>query len=421
MRPFLSQFGTEMLLRLHAQGTMDGWVYTLTGFDDFFELRRVSFAEPMPASRLCSVCGLLPSLALRIPCGHVLCDLCLAQIAESEGCPYDGQKFVLADVRSISFERSELEQCRVFCAGGGGGGYECGFAGQLSELRIHLSQCGGGEAKCGKCRRPVVRGLSVHHYRQCSADTVPWKAEAIDAVAAAMCSTTDRRLGGGVNSEVDGGCWRQVPPGVDVDLQDTAVNSSNALLERVTGLERELRDLRKRCPGRDGERSSLSLRASSATVIPGPFRAASRPGVLITTCKFSDVYVGLESLGEGAKELRMSSDTYTLGGYTFRLDCEFSKDDRGTSVRLILFLRDGEWDGYVEWPFSKKVTLIIMHPRDAERDVRLPLAMDEYRMVKRPQAGAWNWGRWTDRVNWENVELRGFVDKETLYVNVEFD
>ncbi|KAH7981144.1 hypothetical protein HPB49_022041 [Dermacentor silvarum] len=394
---------------------MDGWVYTLTGFGDFFELRKVTFAEPMPESRVCSLCGVLPSLTHIIPCGHVLCELCLAQIAKSRGCPFDGEKFSLADVRSISFKRSELEQCRVFCCAGGGG-YECGFAGQLSQLRNHLSQCGSGNAKCGKCLRPVVRGLSLQHCLQCSGDSVTREAVVVR-------STTDRRLAS-VNSNVDGGRWREETPSWNVG-PDAAANGANALTERVADLERELHDVRKRCHGRVNERSSSSFRASkrraSLTVIPGPYRAASRPGVLITTCKFADIYVGHESLKEGEDELRKSSDTYTLGGYTFRLNCQFSKEKHGKSVRFILHLRDGEWDGYVEWPFSKKVTLIIMHPRDAERDVRLPLPMDEHRMVKKPQAGAWNWGQWTAKIKWENIELRGFVDKDTLYVNVEFD
>lgn len=228
-------------------------------------------------------------------------------------------------------------------------------------------------------------------------------------MAVGVRSTTDRRLAS-VNSDVDPGA---------------AANGANVLTERVADLERGLRDVRKRCHDRVDERSSSPFRASksraSLTVIPGPYRAASRPGVLITTCKFPDIYVVHESLKKGEKEVRISSDTYTLGGYTFRLDCQFSKERYGTSVRFILLLRDGEWDGYLEWPFSKKVTLIIMHLRDAERDVRLPLPMDEHRMVKKPQAGAWNWGQWTAKIKWENIELRGFVDKETLYVNVEFE
>ncbi|KAH7971512.1 hypothetical protein HPB49_025290 [Dermacentor silvarum] len=399
---------------------MDGWSYTLAGFGDFLELRRVTFAEPMPATRVCGVCGLLPSLTRHLPCGHVLCDLCVAQIVKCEGCPFDGRKFALADVRSIAFERSELDQCRVHCTacdGSTGSGNQCDFAGKLSELRSHLSFCGNGEAKCGKCHRPVFRGMAVYHYRQCSGETVQRR-------AAAVGSTVVGRPGG-FKKDLDEGRSRVRTPSRSVDA---AVNAANALAERVAGLERELLEVRKRCRSSDDdddEQGLSKLRASKnktpVTIIPGPYRAASGPGVLITTCKFADIYAGHATLNEDKRELRISSDTYTLGGYTFRLDCQFCKYKNETCVRFILFLREGDWDGYVEWPFSKKVTLIVMHPRDAGKDVRLPLCMDKERMVKKPKAGAWNWGQWTDKINWEYIELRGFIDKETLYVNVEFE
>ncbi|KAH7976886.1 hypothetical protein HPB52_021003 [Rhipicephalus sanguineus] len=83
----------------------NGWKYTLTGFGEFLEMRRVAFAEPMPPTRLCGVCGVLPRRTLLLPCNH---------IAE------------------------------------------------------HLTQCGGGKIKCCKCNRPVFRNHAVNHYRSCT-------------------------------------------------------------------------------------------------------------------------------------------------------------------------------------------------------------------------------------------------------------
>ncbi|KAH7984051.1 hypothetical protein HPB52_016542 [Rhipicephalus sanguineus] len=365
---------------------MDDWTYTLTGFGDFLELRRVSFAEPMAATRVCGVCGLLPSRVQVLPCEHVVCDLCYSHIGSSERCPVDGKKLEFpTEVHTITFKLSELEQSRVFCAAASGG---CGFAGKLCELKNHLTLCGGGEVRCGKCRRPIVRGLAGHHVRACPGETVEQRKAAVE--------------------------YRSRSAGL------------KCLVKRVASLERELREMRDGRNSGDEQRDSSYppdwKKRKSVPIIVGPFRAASAAGVLITTCKFADVYASHESLNEHKKERRISSDTYTLGGYTFRLDCEFSKGESETYyVRFILFLRDGEWDSYVEWPFSKKVTLIVMHPRDAANDIRLPLAMNECRVVKRPRSGSWNWGRWTDKINWESVELRGFVDRGILYVNVEFE
>ncbi|KAL1466793.1 hypothetical protein MTO96_026425 [Rhipicephalus appendiculatus] len=278
---------------LPAHNDMDSWTYTLTGFGDFLEMRSVSFAEPMPAGRVCGVCGVLPSRVLVLPCKHVLCHLCYSHVGgSSEYCPVDGRKLgCLALVYTIAFKLSQLEQSLVFCAAAGDG--VCGFVGRLSELKDHLAQCGGGEVQAAIVYRRLSEGGAKSFVEPVTAEA--WNGH-----------------GGG----------------------DEQQNSPNPTTE-----SKEL-----------------------APVIPGPLRAASGPGVLITTCEFTDVYAFDESPNEDIKERRISSATYTLGGYTFRLDCEFSRDEREACyVRFILFLRDGEWDSYVEWPFSKNVTLIVMH------------------------------------------------------------
>ncbi|XP_054924774.2 uncharacterized protein [Dermacentor andersoni] len=383
--------------------TTDGWTYTLTGFGEFLEMRRVSFAEPMPAARLCGVCGLLPSLTLVLPCGHVFCESCKSQIERADSCPFDGRKFADSDVHSMSIERSDLEQCRIVCAAGS---RVCGFVGKLSELGDHLTRCGGGETRCGKCQRPVFRSLVVDHYRRCTVGTL----------VAANAEADAKGLGDVGKTDVE--TPRALMLGKGVDLEAVFSCFTNALAEKVTSLERQLHEVQKKSTS--DEQSSLEA-AKEATVIQGPYRAASRAGVLITTCKFANVYAGLDSLNKKKKELRKPTDTYSLGGYTFNLDCKFSKDENEMNVCFALFLRQGEWDGYVEWPFKKKVTLIIMHPRNAGKDVRLPVTMDELDMVKRPHAGGSSWGRWTDQKKWKDIELHGYVEKGALYVNVELE
>ncbi|KAL1433796.1 hypothetical protein MTO96_012325 [Rhipicephalus appendiculatus] len=129
----------------------------------------------------------------------------------------------------------------------------------------------------------------------------------------------------------------------------------------------------------------------------------------------------LDSLNKEKTKLSHSTDTYLLGGYTFGLECEFTKNENQIDVAFALFLRDGEWDSYVEWPFKKAITLIVMHPKDASEDVRLPLKIDNQSVVKKPRGGAWNWGNSTITMNWNYIELHGYVDRNALYVNVEFE
>ncbi|KAH8019091.1 hypothetical protein HPB51_016729 [Rhipicephalus microplus] len=364
---------------------MEGYRYTLTGFGEFLELRSVSFAQPMAAIRVCVICGLVPSRIQVLRCGHGLCDHCYSHIESFDRCPADGAKLeARTSVEPLIFKLSDLEQRRVYCAAASDANSGCGFAGTLYELRNHLTQCGGGKVRCYKCHRPIARDSLRDQMRTCPGET-----EVRAAVGSHSCST-----------------------------EPTDVRS---LPERVASLERELRKVRQELQDL-GDPTDSKKRKSAPTIL-GPFCAASAAGVLITTCKFSDVDAAYDSLNRDNKTRRIASDTYMLGGYTFRLDCEFSKK-RPTAgyVRFIFHLRDGEWDSYVEWPFSKKVTLIVMHLRDAAKSIRLPLnPKSKCNMVQRPRSDSWNWGQWTTAIKWETIKLQGFVDKGALYLNVEFE
>ncbi|XP_075728877.1 uncharacterized protein LOC142771286 [Rhipicephalus microplus] len=377
-----------------------GWEYTLTGFGDFLEMRRVLFVEPMPATRLCGVCGLLPSRTSQLPCGHVFCDSCYSQVPQGKDrcCPFDGKKFTDSNVQTLSIERRELEQCRIVCAAGSS---VCNFSGKLSELADHMARCGSGETKCGKCERTVFRSLAVDHYRKCTGPSC-----AVNAEAAFKKAGDDAKM-----ADVESST-RQLMLSKGVDLEAVFSCFTNALAEKVATLERQLLEVQK---------NSSVATASKAAEIQGPYRAASKAGVLITTCKFAKIYKGLDSLNEKKKELTKSTDTYLLGGYTFELNCRFTKKENGVYLAFILFLRDGEWDSYVEWPFNKKVTFIVMHPRNESKDIRLPVTMDGHDLVKKPSAGASNWGRYTGEKNWKDIEMEGYVDRGALFVNVEFE
>ncbi|KAH7976715.1 uncharacterized protein LOC119406329 [Rhipicephalus sanguineus] len=386
----------------------DGWKYTLTGFGAFLEMRRVAFAEPMPATLLCGVCGVLSSRTSQLPCGHVFCASCDAQLPRGKDrcCPFDEKKFTDSDVHSMSIELRELEQRRIMCSARSS--RVCGFSGKLSELADHLTRCGGGKVKCCKCHRPVSRNLAVDHYRSCTRGHLCAsndEAAAKEIGDASQMAAVDRRP-------------RESVPTKGVDSEAATGCRTNALVDRVASLERQLLEVQKKSTSR--KQSSVAA-GKGAAVIQGPYRPPSKAGVLITTCKFADIYAGVDSLNEKKTKVRKSTDTYSLGGYTFKLECEFTKNENKINVAFTLFLRDGEWDSYVEWPFKKKVTLIVMHAKDAAKDVRLPLTMDNYNVVKRPRGGVWNWGNSTITVNWNDIELRGYVDRGDLYVNVEFE
>ncbi|KAL3223376.1 hypothetical protein MRX96_027625 [Rhipicephalus microplus] len=197
----------------HQSKLANGWKYTLTGFGEFLEMRRVAFAEPIPTTRLCGVCGLLPCHTWLLPCCHVLCVSCRDLLPRGDDCrcPFDGKKF--SGVHQMTVE---IEKRRILCSARS---EVCGFSVTLHELSDHLTSC------CG-----------------------------------------------------------------------------------------------------------------------------------------------------------------------VKLQCKFTKDGNITNAALALFLRDGEWDIYLDWPFGKKVVLTIMRARNPAKYIRLP-----------------------------DIELQGHVDRGALYVNVEFE
>lgn len=386
--------------------------HTLTGFDDFLERRRFAFVEPIPATRVCGICSLVPSRSVLLPCGHVLCQLCKGQIgneAMCPQCPSDGLVFSDEDVVTLNFSQCDVEKRRVLCVAGGP---KCGFTGTLLELRGHLAHCDRDEATCPKCQRFVVRNVFVDHYRQCTDGTFQCQ-----GASGTGPPTTVEKLGA-IKKDVE--TLRRLASEGDPNQQSAYVNVANSLMERVAELERELLQVRK---GAGGVEQNSPLQAFKVPIVPGPFRAASKPGVFVTTCVFKDVHAMHNSVKAEKKERKIASDVCTLGGYTFRVRCHLCPDEsQSVRISFVLFLQCGEWDDHVAWPFSKSVTLILTNPVDAAKDVRLPLSVGEcHGSSRKPVPGICNTGYKTEDIEWNYVLRHGYVGKNKLYVNVEFE
>ncbi|KAL1470250.1 hypothetical protein MTO96_024419 [Rhipicephalus appendiculatus] len=388
---------------------MASWEYTLTGFGDFLEQRRLAFTEPMPPCRVCSICGRVPSGTALLPCGHVVCGECQGEVFRGMECPFDGRAFTEGQLVRLRFELTDLEQLRVVCMVGG---RKCAtFSGQLSELRDHMRQCRSADVQCAKCHRSIASEAAVEHYRQCYTESAPRRMSSDVRVQTAVEEV--RR------TKADLQVLRQQSlDGHHAD--DVLVNGANGLVERLASLDRALSAVQEMEASVDREGSALSFR-----IAPGPFRAASKPGLFITTCKFTNVCAACDSLNGSNKERTLLGETCTLAGYTFRVDCKFSlsgnAENQEVNVSFTLYLKAGDWDEHVEWPFSKKVSLIIAHPTYESKDVRLTSVMDGYKVAKKPNSNQTNWGRPTEKTSWKDIELQGFLVKGALYVNVEFE
>ncbi|KAH7950713.1 hypothetical protein HPB51_028256 [Rhipicephalus microplus] len=387
---------------------MSTWEYTLTGFDDFLEQRRVAFTQPMPRSRVCSICGRVPSGTALLPCGHVFCGECQGEMIDHSECPFDRMPFEEDQLVRLRFELSHLEQLSVVCTVGG---KKCGtFSGKLSELKDHMRQCRSVDVECEKCRIAIPSDAAVEHYTQCYTES------------------DRRRLSNNVRVQVfveevrrvkeDLQAFRQLSLGEHDAPHDNLVNGANRLMEKLASLERTLSLAPEMAAMTIGEGSNRLLIRQT----PGPFRAASKAGLFVTTCQFANMCVTRQGLTQSNKEARVSTDCSTLAGYTFKVDCKFTMSaEEDVDVSFILFLQPGVWDESVEWPFAKKVAIIIAHPTDERKDVRLTSCMEDSKMTKKPSSNTSNWGRWTVKKNWRDIEHQGFLVKGSLYINVEFE
>ncbi|KAH7976076.1 hypothetical protein HPB52_008617 [Rhipicephalus sanguineus] len=403
--------GGDVTGRAGVRVTMASWEYTLTGFGDFLEQRRLAFTQPMPASRVCSICGRVPSGTALLPCGHVLCGQCQREVFDGMECPFDGCAFTEGRLVRLRFELTDLEQLRVVCLVGG---RKCAaFSGKLSELRDHMRQCRSVDVQCAKCHRSIASEAAVEHYRQCYTESAPHRLSSDVRVQRAVEEV--RRI------REDLQVLRQQPFGEHDTGENDFVNGANGLLEKLASLDHALSAVQEMEASVDRGGSPLSFRKA-----PGPFRAASKPGLFITTCKLTNMCAAHDSLNGNNKELRVLSESCTLAGYTFRVVCYFSLSGNGeieeVNVSFMLYLMAGNWDEHVEWPFTKKVAIIIAHPTSESKDIRLSMScMKGYKVTRKPSSNRTNWGPMTENKSWKDIELQGFLVKDALYVNVEFD
>ncbi|KAH9365217.1 hypothetical protein HPB48_022301 [Haemaphysalis longicornis] len=68
-----------------------GHEYTLVGFSQEVDRRPLVFVEALPATKLCSACGIVPKVVCLLPCEHFFCKQCYEQCERSGRvtCPLD--------------------------------------------------------------------------------------------------------------------------------------------------------------------------------------------------------------------------------------------------------------------------------------------------------------------------------------------
>ncbi|XP_077484852.1 uncharacterized protein LOC144094841 isoform X1 [Amblyomma americanum] len=126
--------------------------------------------------------------------------------------------------------------------------------------------------------------------------------------------------------------------------------------------------------------------------------------------------------GMTAREL---TPAFNLAGYSTMLESKFEMNDGHISLALGVVFCSGGWDSFVTWPFSRQVTLTLVHPVDKQKNLSyqasVPEDVDRFECVKKPSPEGPNSAIRTRMISWNALELSGFIANDSLCVSVEFE
>ncbi|XP_070396604.1 E3 ubiquitin-protein ligase NRDP1-like [Dermacentor albipictus] len=376
---------------------MTDTTYTLSGFGGFLERRRVTFVEPLPAIRVCSVCGLVPCSTRLLACDHVLCDgPCGRQVQAAASCPLHGRAVPISSVVPLKFEQSEVEQLLVRCLNGPD---NCTFVGKLNELEDHLSACECDAVECPKCGERVCRNEAASHCETCCDSAASTTGGASGTSA---CSAVEQLA----RMKQDLEKLREIVSKEET-VKAALVNDMNSLAHRAGRFESQLMSVAEEIADLKRPLPEAATNRDFPHVLN---RGASGRGCPLTLCKLGEL--------NSRPGLEVRAELCTLQGYIFRVSCTAHENN----YKFWLTLCSGPWDDDVEWPFAKCITLTLPHPEDKRKDIRLstvPLSQERC-CIEKPQPCSYNGDIQFEEVGQQQIYDGNYLLNGNLHIIVEF-
>ncbi|KAH7974930.1 hypothetical protein HPB49_021523 [Dermacentor silvarum] len=127
--------------------------------------RPTRFADELMLARYaCSLCHVIPSTTVLLPCFHALCEQCQAGcVVEDEGsvCPLDGEPFYEDGVQRVQLP-AKKHNLKAHCWNDA---YGCDFVGPLAELLRHFeAECVFHTLPCKRCGENIPNAELAAHY-----------------------------------------------------------------------------------------------------------------------------------------------------------------------------------------------------------------------------------------------------------------
>ncbi|KAH9365889.1 hypothetical protein HPB48_017281 [Haemaphysalis longicornis] len=144
--------------------------FALVGYSEDLEKRPLKFADPIPASRICSACGNIPRMTYTLVCGHTFCDSCCESCTTASECmcPLDGDVCDRDAVARIEYPAEQLLRRKVHCWNEANG---CGVVLAASQVTEHVRHdCQHHVTHCPTCSATVLcRDVCAHLNSRCAA------------------------------------------------------------------------------------------------------------------------------------------------------------------------------------------------------------------------------------------------------------
>lgn len=151
-----------------------GHPYTLVGFLEEVDRRPLFFVQPLPETRLCNACRLVPNVKALLPCEHSFCKPCHEK-CKGQGvvaCPVDGDACSDEEVTWVHHPARSVMAKQVFCWNHTNG---CNVITTATDISKHFHQeCAHHMARCPKCDTEILAAdLCEHLQSHCDASSSP--------------------------------------------------------------------------------------------------------------------------------------------------------------------------------------------------------------------------------------------------------
>ncbi|XP_040359097.1 TNF receptor-associated factor 4 [Ixodes scapularis] len=417
--------------------------FRVAGFSDALDWRPTLFQEPIIAQKTCAVCGVLYRKSVRLPCIHTLCTKCHAQcVDEGSVCPVDKKPFCEDDVEKLEVPLKYVLNRTVACWNAPKG---CSFIGPVAHIQDHYKECGFNDVPCCLCHSTVLQTDILEHFRNgCSipqATCLPTdKSDTQDLRDVSKVCLEMNRAVGKISEDImllqsslnrcsedataEGTrCKGQLK--VEASRLTEQLNSLSTVCatectEGLQGLREAVADYKKYvrdelCVQRDKLTDILDLVRKS---LPSP---SKHERIHWYIERWTDLKN--EALRSGSKSL--DSPKRTMYGYNVSQSVQLTCMGREVGLGCFMHLLPGEHDSQLEWPFSKVLTVGVIHPKGQSNVIsyKVNSGWHKYRrnLFLRPKGrrrGGFGAGCLSTA---EELEFDGFIENDTLHVFLEIE